>query len=85
MGQHALRNNQPNIKFVKFEQVSGFLPSLVKKSKTLSPKKKKGSRIHKECLNKCFWPKILSTNTLGTIVHKMYESDKNQVTYYNVI
>jgi hypothetical protein len=31
-----------------------------------------------------FWPKILTTNTLSTNVHKMYECDKNQVPYYNV-
>jgi hypothetical protein len=29
-------------------------------------------------------PKILTTNTLGPNVHKMYECDKNQVPYYNV-
>ncbi len=46
--------------------------------------KKKHLRIHKECLNKFFWPKILITNTLGTNVHKMYECDKNQVPYCNV-
>jgi hypothetical protein len=25
--------------------------------------RKKGSKTHKECLNKFFWPKILTTNT----------------------
>ncbi len=42
------------------------------------------SRTHKECLNNFFWPKILTTNTLNTNVHKMYECDKNQVPYCNV-
>jgi hypothetical protein len=46
--------------------------------------RKKNSRIHKECLNKFFWPKILITNTLGTNVHIMYECDKNQMPYYNI-
>jgi hypothetical protein len=45
---------------------------------------KKHSRINKECLNKFFWPKILTTNTLGTNVHKMYECDKNQMPYCNI-
>ncbi len=40
---------------------------------------KKSLRNHKECLNNFFWFKILTTNTLGTNVHKMYECDKNQV------
>jgi hypothetical protein len=31
-----------------------------------------------------FWPKILTINTLGTNVHKMYECDKKQVLYCNV-
>jgi hypothetical protein len=35
----------------------------------------------KECLDKFFWPKILTTNTLGTKVYKMYECDKNQMLY----
>jgi hypothetical protein len=34
---------------------------------------------------KHFWPNIFITNTLDTNVHKMYECDKNQVPYYNVI
>jgi hypothetical protein len=46
--------------------------------------KKKGSKTHKKCLNKYFWPKILTTNTLGTNVYKMYGCDKNQMLYYNV-
>jgi len=33
---------------------------------------------------KTFWPKILTTNTLGANVHRMYECDKNQVPYCNV-
>jgi hypothetical protein len=48
-------------------------------------KKKRGSKIHKECLNKFFWPKILTTNTLGINVRKIYECDKNQMPYCNVI
>jgi len=44
----------------------------------------KNSRIHKECLHKFIWCKLLITNTLGIKVHKMYERDKNQVPYYNV-
>jgi hypothetical protein len=59
------------------------LLSLAKKSKTLSPKKK-SSKIHKECLNKYFGPKILTTNILDINVHKMYGCDKNQVPYCNV-
>jgi hypothetical protein len=62
---------------VKFEQVLIFLPSPKKKSKTLFLEKK-NSNIHKECLNKFFWPKILTTNILGTNVYKMYECDINQ-------
>jgi len=46
--------------------------------------KKEVQRLIKKCLNKFFWPKILTTNTLGTNVQKMYECDKNQVPYYNV-
>jgi hypothetical protein len=42
------------------------------------------SRIHKEYLNKFFWPKIFTTNTLSTNVYKIYECDKNQLPYYNV-
>ncbi len=68
---------------VKFEQVLGFLPSPRKKFKTLSFTKK-SSKTHKECLNKFFWPNILTTNTLGINVHKMYECDKNQMPYCNV-
>jgi len=44
----------------------------------------KNSKIHKECLHKFIWCKILITNTLGIKLHKMYERDKNQVPYYNV-
>jgi hypothetical protein len=50
---------------------------LEKKFRTLSYKKK-SSMTHKECLNKCIWPKIFTTNTLGNIVHKMYECDKTK-------
>jgi hypothetical protein len=46
--------------------------------------KKKSSRIHKQCINNFFWPKIFTTNTLCANVHKMYEYDKNQMPYYNV-
>ncbi len=62
---------------VKFEQVLIFLPSPRKKSKTLFLEKK-NSNIHKECLNNFFWPKILTTNNLGTNVYKMYECDITQ-------
>ncbi len=65
---------------VKFEQVSRFLPSLGKKSKTLSPKKKEVPKLIRN-VYKVFWPKILITNTLNINVHKMYECDKNQVPY----
>jgi hypothetical protein len=47
--------------------------------------KKKGSRTHNECLNNFSWPKIFTTNTLCVNVYKMYECDKNQMRYYNVI
>jgi hypothetical protein len=33
--------------------------------------RKKNSKTHKENLNKFFWPKIFTTNTLGTNVHKV--------------
>jgi len=46
--------------------------------------RKKRLRIHKECLNNFFWPKIFTTNTLCVNVYKMYEGDKNQMPYYNV-
>jgi len=46
--------------------------------------KKKSSKTHKECLNKFFWRKTFTTNTLGTNLHKMYECDKNQMPYCNV-
>jgi len=46
--------------------------------------RKKGSRIHKECLNNFFGPKIFTTNTLCVNVYKMHECDKNQMPYYNV-
>jgi hypothetical protein len=45
---------------------------------------KKSSRIHKECLNNFFWPKIFTTNTLYLNVYKIYECDKNQMLYCNV-
>jgi len=54
------------------------LPSLVKNPR-LCFLKNKSSKIHKECLNKFFWLKSLTTNTLGTNVHKMYECDKDQM------
>jgi hypothetical protein len=50
-----------------------------KKIQNFVSKEKKSSTIHKECLNNCFWPKILTTNTLGTNVHKMYDCNKNQL------
>jgi hypothetical protein len=46
--------------------------------------KKKSSKIHKECLNNFFRPKIFITNTLCINVYKMYEFDKNQMHYCNV-
>jgi len=46
--------------------------------------RKKRLRIHKECLNNFFWPKIFTTNTLCVNVYKMYEGDNNQMPYYNV-
>jgi hypothetical protein len=33
-------------------------------------REKKSSKIHKECLNKFFWPKIIITNTLCLNVYK---------------
>ncbi len=41
-------------------------------------------KIHKECLNNFFWPKIFTTNTLCANVYKMYECDNNQMLYCNV-
>jgi hypothetical protein len=46
--------------------------------------RKKSSRIHKECLNNFFWPKIFTTNTLCVNVYKMHECDKNQMPNCNV-
>jgi len=46
--------------------------------------KTKSLKTHKECLNKLFWPKIFTTNTLHVNVYKMYECDKNQMPYCNV-
>jgi hypothetical protein len=46
--------------------------------------KKKSWKIHKECLNNFFWPKIFITNTLCANVYKMYECDKNQMPYFNL-
>jgi hypothetical protein len=56
---------------------------LEKKSKALSHEKKI-SNIHKECLNKFFWPKIFTTNILCVNVYTICECDKNQMPYYNV-
>jgi hypothetical protein len=50
-----------------------------KKIQNFVSKEKKSSKTHKECLNNFFWPKILTTNTLGTNVHKMYDCNKNQL------
>jgi hypothetical protein len=47
--------------------------------------RKKSSMTHKECLNNFFWPKIFTTNTLCVNVYKMYECEKNQMPYCNVI
>jgi hypothetical protein len=46
--------------------------------------RKKSSKTHKKCLNKFFWLKIFTTNTLSTNVHKMCEFDKNQMPYCNI-
>jgi len=46
--------------------------------------KKKGWKTHKKCLNKFFWFKILTTNTLSINLHKIYQFDKNQIPYCNV-
>ncbi len=35
--------------------------------------RKTNSKIHKECLNNFFWPKIFTTKTLCANVYKMYE------------
>ncbi len=58
-------------KFTNFYQVLG-------KNQKLPLMKKQSSRTHKECLNKNFWPKIFTTNTLFINVYKMCECDKNQ-------
>jgi hypothetical protein len=57
---------------------------VLEKNPILSHEKKKSKIIHKECLN-FFWPKNFTTNTLFAIVYKMYECDKNQMPYCNVI
>jgi hypothetical protein len=46
--------------------------------------RKKKSKIHKECLNNFFWPKIFITNTLCPNVYKIYEFDKNPMPYHNI-
>jgi hypothetical protein len=61
---------------VKFEQVLGFYQVLENNLGFCLQKKK--SRTHKQSINKYFWLKIFTTNTLGTNVHKMYECDINQ-------
>jgi len=43
----------------------------------------KSSRIHKDCLNNFFWPKIFTTYTLCANVYKIYEFDQNQMPYYS--
>ncbi len=57
---------------------------VLEKNPRLCFMRKKSSKTHKECLNKFFWPKIFTTNTLCVNVYKMYECDKNQMPYYNV-
>jgi hypothetical protein len=64
-------------KFKDFEQV-------LKKIPKLCLMKKKGSKIHKERLNKFFCFKISITNTITINVFKMFKCDKNQVPYCNV-
>ncbi len=39
--------------------------------------KKTNAKIHKECSNNFFWPKIFTTKTLYVNVYKMYACDKN--------
>ncbi len=46
--------------------------------------RKRSSRTYKKCLNKMFWPNILTVNTLCANVCKIYECDKNRMLYYNV-
>ncbi len=46
--------------------------------------KKKVQRFRKNNLNNFFWRKNFIANTLCANVYKMYECDKNQMTYYNV-
>jgi hypothetical protein len=46
--------------------------------------RKKSSKIHKECILKTIWPKILTTNILNINLHKMYKCEINQMPYYNV-
>jgi hypothetical protein len=57
---------------------------LEKKSKILSTTKKIILKTHKECFNTFFCPEIFFTNMLCANVYKSYESDKNQVPYYNI-
>jgi hypothetical protein len=57
---------------------------VLEKNPRLCFMRKKSSRIHKECSNNFFWPKIFTTNTLCANVYKMYDYDKNQVPYCNV-
>ncbi len=61
-----------------------FLTKSLKNIQDFVAWEKKSSRIHKECLNNFFWPKIFITNTLYLNVYKMYEYDKNQMPYCNV-
>jgi hypothetical protein len=44
---------------------------------------KKNSKIHKECLNNFFWPKIFTINTICVNVYKTYECDSNLMPYWN--
>ncbi len=57
---------------------------VLKKNPGLCRMRKKSSRIHKECLDNFFRPKIFTTNTLCVNVYKMYECDKNEMPYCNV-
>jgi hypothetical protein len=64
--------------------VSTFLPSLGKVSRTLFFEKNK-FKNSQGMFKQIFLLKIFTKKILGTNVHKMYECDKNQMPYYNVI
>jgi hypothetical protein len=43
---------------------------VLEKNSRLHFLRKKSSKTHKKCLNKFFWSKFFTTNTLSTNVHK---------------